>query len=178
MRWSALLCCALGWERNEWKANPREKIYVGLLCGCNCVVLQPCCAVLCAMCMQLGAGRALLCAPVCCCTTGVLLCSGVLCGHSGMCCTSLLCAVLHGLAVLCVRVLRSNEQLRCVGCWSAMLSRKLCCALVCLAVLCCALLCAGVGEEYPTEKIMWLARRTSPCRMHEIFKSHTIWMAF
>ena len=34
-----------------------------------------------------------------------------------------------------------------------MLSGRLCCALVCLAVLCCALLCAGVGEKYPTEKI-------------------------
>ena len=45
MRWSALLCYALGWERNEWKASPREKIYMGVLCGCNCVVLQLCCAI-------------------------------------------------------------------------------------------------------------------------------------
>ena len=76
-------------------------------------------------------------------SAGKTPCSGVLCGHCGVSCTSLLCAVLH-LAVLCV--LCSNEQLRCVGCWSAMLSGKRCCALVCLAVLCCALLCAEVGE--------------------------------
>ena len=93
VRWSALLCCALGWERNEWKANPREKIYVGVLCRCNCVVLQPCCAALCAMCMQLGAGRALLCAavlPVCSCA---LVCSAV--------CVALLCCALCCRALLC-----------------------------------------------------------------------------
>ena len=102
----ASLCCALEWERNEWKANPKEKIYVGVLCHCNCVVLQPCCAVLRAMCMQLGDGHVLLCAavrPVCSCA---LVCFGVcVC----VCCTSLLCAVLHGLAVLCVCCVRMDS---------------------------------------------------------------------
>ena len=86
MRWSALLCCALGWKRNEWKARPRDKIYVGVLCGCNCVVLQMCCTALRAVCMQPGAGRALLCAavlPVCSCD---LVCSAV--------CVVLLCCAL------------------------------------------------------------------------------------
>ena len=53
-------------------------------------------------------------------SAGKTPCSGVLCGHSGMCCTSLLCAVLH-LAVLCV--LCSNEQLRCVGFFQSCLAQ-------------------------------------------------------
>ena len=93
MRWSALLCCALGWERNAWKASRREKIYMGVLCRCNCVVLQPCCAALCAMCMQLGAGRALLCAAVLQVCSCALVCSAV--------CVALLCCALYYMALLC-----------------------------------------------------------------------------
>ena len=72
--------------------------------------LQLCCAaaVLCCAVRYVHAAGRWACTAVCCCTTGMLLCSGVLCG---VCCTSLLCAVLH-LVVLCV--LCSNEQLRCV----------------------------------------------------------------
>ena len=102
----AVLCCALEWERNEWKANPKEKIYEGVLCHCNYVVLQLCCA---ARCVH-AAGR-WACSAVCCCTTGMLLCSGVLCGVCG---TSLLCTMLHGCAVpccaMCARVLFSSVR--------------------------------------------------------------------
>ena len=101
MRWSALLYCALGWERNEWKANPKQKIYVGVLCRCNCVVLQQCCAALCAMCMQLGAGRALTCAavlPACSCA---LVCSAV--------CVALLCGALCCILLCYVWGVRMNS---------------------------------------------------------------------
>ena len=148
---------------------------MGVLCHCNCVVLQPCCAV-----RYVHAGR-WACTAVCCCTTGMLLCSGVVCG---VCCTSLLCAVLH-LAVLCV--LCSNEQLRCVffsimfgsrcgrvnaisiihcvtmlcyvcvffqcaqlccvNCWSAAPGGSHCCALLCRTVLRFALQCIGIERS-------------------------------
>ena len=112
--------------------------------------LQLCCAaaVLCCAVRCVHAAGRWACTAVCCCTTGMPLCSGVLCG---VCCTSLLCAVLH-LAVLCV--LCSNEQLLCVGffhhawlkmwmcacnchrtvVYNAML--RVCCLPVCAAVLC------------------------------------------
>ena len=100
-----------------------------LCTACSVTAIMLCCsyAVLCAVCMQLDAGRALLCAavlPVCSCA---LVCSAVCVAL--LCCAASCCAM----CVLC-----SNEQLRCVGRRSAMLSKKVCCALVCLAVLCCA----------------------------------------
>ena len=61
-------------------------------------------------------------------------------------CFALLCCAQCFMAVLRSVCVHSSEQLCCVICWSAMLSGRLCCALVCLAVLCCALLCAGIGE--------------------------------
>ena len=63
-----------------------------LCAACSVTAMMLFCsyAVLCAVCMQLDAGRALLCA------TGMLLCSGVL---GGVCGTSLLCDMLHGCAV-------------------------------------------------------------------------------
>ena len=70
-----------------------------LCTACSVTAIMLCCsyAVLCAVCMQLDAGRALLCAavlPVCSCA---LVCSAA-CG------TSLLCAMLHGCAVPCCAV--------------------------------------------------------------------------
>ena len=111
------------------ESRPKRKDLCGRALSLQlcCATAVPCCA-LCA-CWALGVHCCVI--AVCWCTSGVFLCSGVLCS---VCCASLLCIVLHGLAVLCV--LCSNEQLRCVGCWFAMLSGKLCCALVCLAVLC------------------------------------------
>ena len=141
------------------------------LCG-RALSLQLCCAAACSRALLRcalyvhAAGR-WACTVVSCCTTGMLLCSGVLCG---VCCTSLRCAMLH-LAVLCVW--RSNEQLRCVvfsimfasrcGCVNAIAivhcvtvlcyvcvffqCAQLCCvscwgaiAVRCSALLCCALL--------------------------------------
>ena len=67
------------------------------LCG-RALSLQLCCAaiVLCCAVRYVHAAGRWACTAVCCCTAGMLLCSGVLCG---VCCTSLQCAVLH-LAVL------------------------------------------------------------------------------
>ena len=79
------------------------------LCG-RALSLQLCCAaaVLCCAVRYVHAAGRWAYTAVCCCTTGMLLCSGVLCG---VCCTSLLRAVLH-LAVLCVRCVRMNS---CAG---------------------------------------------------------------
>jgi len=118
-------------------------------------------------------------AMVLCCSHAVLRCALCACSWAlGVHCCVLLyyryalvlwCAlrcVLHFSAVRCAAsccamcVLCSNEQLRCVGCRSAMLSRKVCCALVCPAVLCCAVrwskrvipnrkdLCGWPGERH------------------------------
>ena len=92
-------------------------------------------------------------------SAGKTPCSGVLCRYCGMCCTSLLCAVLHGCAVLCVCVCAFQcEQLCCVICWSAMPSKKLCCALVCPAVLCCAVRWNGRGmhgKQTQKRRFVW-----------------------
>ena len=109
-----------------------------LCTACSVTAIMLCCsyAVLRAVCMQLDAGRALLCAavlPVCSCA---LVCSAA--------CVALLCCALCCMAVLCRAVL-------CVACVlssrSVVLGGRLCCALLCLAVLCSALQCAGMGEK-------------------------------
>ena len=120
------------------------------LCGCA-LWLQLCCAaaVLCYALRYVHAAGRWACTAVCCCTTGMLLCSGALCG---VYCTSLLCAVLH-LAVLCVLCL--NERLRCVvfsivfgsrcGCVHAIAIVKWCTmpCYVCVVFQCAQLCCVS-----------------------------------
>ena len=147
--WHALcceLCSALPFvvmeDSSIWMSSE-------LCTACSVTAITLCCsyAVLCAVCMQLDAGHALLCAavlPVCSCA---LVCSAacvaLLC--CALCCMAVLCR-----AVLCVRVCCLPvcvAKLRCVSCWSVVLGGRLCCALLYLAVLCSALQCAGMGEK-------------------------------
>ena len=81
---------ALEWKRNEWKANPKAKIYVG-------VSLQLCCAAAVLCCAVRYMHAALLCAavlPVCSCAlvcSTVCVCVALLC--CALCCMALLCYV-------------------------------------------------------------------------------------
>ena len=133
-----------------------------LCIACSVTAMMSCCsyAVLCAVCMQLDAGHALLCAavlPVCSCA---LVCSAV--------CVALLCCALCCILlcyVCCVRMNSCVVWLAGLPCFQETL---LCAGLPCYAVLC--------------PPVRWnrkvIPRGTSPRRMHKIFKSHTIWMAF
>ena len=93
-----------------------------------CCSLQPCCAALCAMCMQLGAGRALLCAavlPVC---SRALVCSAV--------CVALLCCALCCILLCYVCCVRMNSCAVWVEVCHAFRETLLCSGLPCCAVLC------------------------------------------
>ena len=111
-----------------------------LCAACSVTAMMSFCsyAVLCAVCMQLDAGRALLCAavlPVCSCA---LVCSAafvaLLC--CALCCMAVLCR-----AVLCVRVCCLPV---CVAALCELLVRRAWReALLCAALPCCAVLCSA-----------------------------------
>ena len=76
------------------------------------------------------------------CTTGMLLCSGVLCG---MCGNSLLCAMLHGCAVPCCAMCACVLSSVCVAALCELLVRRACReALLCAALPYCAAFCSAV----------------------------------
>ena len=112
-----------------------------LCTACSVTAIMLCCsyAVLCAVCMQLDAGRALLCAavlPVCSCALVCFAaCVALFC--CALCCTAVLC-----LAVLCVRVCCLPV---CVAALCDLLVR---CAwreaLLYAALPCCAVFCSAV----------------------------------
>jgi hypothetical protein len=146
---SALLCCALS---DACSSGMRCVVCSALLFRLNCALralsLQFCCVavMLCAVCMQLDAGRALLCAavlPVCSCA---LVCSAacvaLLC--CALCCMAVLCR-----AVLCVRVCCLPV---CVAALCELLVRRAWReALLCAALPCCAVFCFAVhwnGREF------------------------------
>ena len=110
-----------------------------LCTACSVTAIMSCCsyAVLCTVCMQLDAGRALLCAavlPVCSCA---LVCSAA--------CVALLCCALCCMAVLCHAVLCVYVVFQCAQLCCALLVRRAWReALLCAALPYCAGLCSAV----------------------------------
>ena len=140
----ALFCSALPFVVMEdlsiWMSSE-------LCTACSVTAIMLCCsyAVLCAVCMQLDAGRALLCAavlPVCSCALVCFAaCVALLC--CALCCMAVLCR-----AVLCVRVCCLPV---CVAALCELLVRRAWVeALLCAALPCCAVFCSAVywnGKE-------------------------------
>ena len=149
-------------------------------CSVAAIVLCCSCAVLCAVCMQLGAGRILLCAavlPVCSCAP---VCSAA--------CVALLCCALCCMAVLCHAVLCAYVVFQCAQLCCALLVRRAWReALLCAALPCCALLCSAVrwngrdmnGKQTQQKRFIWLAKGTSQHRTRTKYsQNQEIWVQF